>query len=60
MKPFIHPKVSIKEAREILCKDGEEYTDDDIKHILSFLTALAEIDYRHFQESVINKVTHVE
>lgn len=43
--PFIKPELSIQECREFLCKDGEEYTDEEIKEIRALIINLVEIDF---------------
>ena len=37
----MNPKVSVKEAREILGKDAEDMSDSEIAEVLSTLTLLA-------------------
>jgi hypothetical protein len=41
-------KVSLTEARKILNKNGEKYSDEDIARIIDFLQILAELDYQIF------------
>jgi hypothetical protein len=40
--------ISLVKAKEILCKDGDKYTDDEVKKIKRFLLQLAEINVEQF------------
>lgn len=49
-RPFIKPQLSLQTCREILCKDGEQYTDEEINEIRALIICLVEIDYLHFKK----------
>lgn len=40
-------KLSVAECREILCREGAKYTDEQISLIRKVLYALAEVDYAY-------------
>jgi 5'-deoxynucleotidase YfbR-like HD superfamily hydrolase len=48
-------KISIQECKTILNKQGEYFSDEEVKAIRDFLYALIEIDYLHFQKYVKEK-----
>jgi len=52
---FIRPELSIQECRKILCSNGDQYTDDEIKEIRKLILNLVEIDYRYYQACKRNK-----
>lgn len=43
-------KISILECKSILNKNGENYSDEEVKEIRDFLYTLIEIDYSLFQK----------
>jgi formate dehydrogenase maturation protein FdhE len=43
-------KISIQECKTILNKNGENYSDEEVKEIRDFLYTLIEIDYSLFQK----------
>ena len=43
-------KISLQECKAILNKNGENFSDEDVKSIRDFLYSLIEIDYFHFQK----------
>lgn len=45
---FIKPELSIQECKNILCRNGEHYTDEEIKEIRTFMIHLVEIDFYYF------------
>ena len=45
---FIKPELSLQECRNILCRNGEQYTEEEIKEIRTFLLHLVEIDFYCF------------
>ena len=45
---FIRPELSMEECKSILCLDGEEYTDGEIKEIRELILKLIEIDFHYF------------
>ena|ERR1700752_2722131 len=48
-------KISIQECKAILNKNGESFSDEEVKSIRDFLYTLIEIDYFHFQKYVKQK-----
>ena len=42
--------ISIVKTKEILCKNGDEYTDEEIKKIRRFLQQLAETNVEQYQK----------
>lgn len=42
--------ISIIKAKEILCKYGDEYTDEEIKKIRRFLQQLAETNVEKYRK----------
>lgn len=48
-------KISPQECKAILNKNGENFSDEEVKAIRDFLYALIEIDYFHFQKYVKQK-----
>ena len=48
--PFIKPQISLQKCREVLCKNGEEYTDQEIEEIRAIIINLVEIDYFNFKK----------
>ena len=42
--------ISIVKAKEILCKNGDKYTDEEIKMIRSFLQQLAETNVEQYRK----------
>lgn len=57
---FIRPEITINEARAILCEDGEEYSDQEIKEITIFVLNLVEIHYTNFKEKQTTKALNSE
>ena len=57
---FIRPEITIGEARAILCEDGEEFSDQEIKEITFFLLNLVEIHYTSFKEKQSTKALNSE
>lgn len=51
-KELNKPKISLQECKTILNKNGEKFSDEEVKEIRDFLYALIEIDYFHFQRFV--------
>ena len=45
-------KISVQECKKILNKQGENFSDEEVKSIRDFLYTLIEIDYFHFQKYV--------
>ena len=45
---YIQPELSLQECRNILCKNGEHYTDEEIKEIRTLILHLVEIDFHYF------------
>lgn len=45
-------KISLQECKTILNKNGENFSDEEVKSIRDFLYTLIEIDYLHFQKYV--------
>lgn len=45
-------KISIQECKKILNKQGENFSDEEVKSIRDFLYTLIEIDYFHFEKYV--------
>jgi hypothetical protein len=45
---LLNKKVSIKSCREILYKDGNEYSEEELIEIRNYLFELAQIDYEVF------------
>lgn len=43
-------KISLQECKAILNKNGENFSDEEVKSIRDFLYSLIEIDYFHFQK----------
>lgn len=41
-------KISLQECKAILNKNGENFSDEEVKSIRDFLYSLIEIDYFHF------------
>jgi len=40
--------ISLLKAKEILCKNGDKYTDEEVRKIIRFLNLLAEINVEQF------------
>jgi len=47
---FLKTMISLLKAKEILCKNGNKYTDEELRKILRFLHLLAEINVEQFLE----------
>lgn len=47
-KAFIKPQISIQQCKNILNKNEQKYTDEEIVEIRNNLLILVEIDYYHF------------
>jgi len=45
---YIQPELSVQECRNILCRNGEQYTDEEIKEIRTLILHLVEIDFHYF------------
>lgn len=45
---FMKPELSIQECKNILCRSGENYTEEEIKEIRTFMLHLVEIDFYYF------------
>lgn len=45
---FVQPELSIQECRGILCRNGDEYTDEQIKEIRTLILKLVEIDFNFY------------
>ena len=52
-------KISVQECKKILNKQGESFSDEEVKSIRDFLYSLIEIDYFHFQKYVKAKAEHL-
>lgn len=48
-------KLSIDKCKKILNKNGNKYTDDEVKQIRDFYYILAEIDFMNFQRHKENE-----
>jgi hypothetical protein len=49
------PKISIEEFKKILNKNGDNFSDDEIKEIRDFLYNIAEIDFLLYQQYIKEK-----
>ncbi len=54
-KQLIKPKISIEEFKKILNKNGDNFSDDEIKEIRDFLYNIAEIDFLLYQQYIKEK-----
>lgn len=54
-KELIKSKISLQECKAILNKNGENFSNEEVKEIRDFLYALIEIDYHHFQKHMREK-----
>lgn len=54
-KQLSKPKLSLEEFKKMLNKNGDNFSDDDIKEIRDFLYIIAEIDFIMFREYMKDK-----
>jgi hypothetical protein len=54
-RQLIKPKISLEEFKKMLNKNGDNFSDDDIKEIRDFLYIIAEIDFIMFREYIKDK-----
>lgn len=54
-KQLIKPKISLEEFKKMLNKNGDDFSDDDVKEIRDFLYIMAEIDFIMFRENMKDK-----
>lgn len=52
---FIKPQLSIAECRQILSRNGEQYSDEDIKAIIELIQHLVGIDLYYFHQEQRSK-----
>lgn len=58
-QPDEHGKISIAQCRDILWREGAEYTDEEVALLRKVLYALAEVDYAyHCKQSSRQLTTH--
>ncbi len=51
-KQLIKPKICIEEFKKIMNKNGDNFSDDEIKEIRDFLYNIAEIDFLLYQQYI--------
>jgi hypothetical protein len=51
-KHLIKPKISSDELKKILNKNGDNFSDEDVKEIRDFLYNIAEIDFLLYQQHI--------
>jgi DNA-directed RNA polymerase subunit F len=54
---FNSHSISLKEAKQILNRNGNAYSDEEVKKILEYLHALAELEVEHVENQ--NESTHL-
>jgi F0F1-type ATP synthase delta subunit len=59
-KQLIKPKISIEEFKKILNKNGDNFSDDEIKEIRDFLYNIAEIDFLLYQQYIKEKAEELK
>jgi hypothetical protein len=52
---LIKPKISIEEFKKILNKNGDNFSDEELKEIRDFLYNIAEIDFLLYQQYIKEK-----
>lgn len=59
-KQLIKPKISIEEFKKLLNKNGDNFSDDEIKEIRDFLYNIAEIDFLLYQQYIKEKAEELK
>lgn len=54
-RQLIKPKISLEEFKKMLNKNGDNFSNDDVKEIRDFLYVMAEIDFIMFKEYMSDK-----
>lgn len=57
---LIKPKISLEEFKKMLNKDGDNYSDEEIIEIRTFLYNIAEIDFELYQQHIKKKREELE
>ncbi len=57
---LIKPKISVEEFKKTLNKNGDNFSDDEIKEIRDFLYNIAEIDFLLYQQYIKEKAEELK
>jgi hypothetical protein len=53
-------RVSLSEAKRILNRNGNTYSDEEVKKIVDYLYALAELEVKHVEKQSRKNADHSE
>jgi hypothetical protein len=51
-------RISVKEAKRMLNRNGNVYLDEEVKKIVDYLYALAELEVEHVQSKAKKNASH--